>query len=324
MSEERTAPADDAAASPSATSATSTAGYPRQAGRHDLDPCGRAWSSACSQREGRPCRHARSAGHRPAADRARRGDQDGAVRDGRPQDLSLHGALGRGARHRRRRRPRHRQQRRRGRRRRRSARCCRASPARSSRCRRTIPPSRSTASAPTISPATARRWSWRRARSTSTGSSWSRRPDADHTVLAAECGKGTYVRALARDLGRALGCYGHVSALRRTARRPVSAKRTRSGLRLAGSCAGRRRRRTAAWRAAAAGRRRLAVAPGARASAGPMPPASPAARRSCCAAAMPRSCRAGRGVDARRPDRAGRIRTGRAAAAAHLQSRSSG
>ena len=42
-------------------------------------------------------------------------------------------------------------------------------------------------------------------------------PDADHTVLAAECGKGTYVRAIARDLGRALGCYGHVSALRRTA-----------------------------------------------------------------------------------------------------------
>jgi tRNA pseudouridine55 synthase len=40
--------------------------------------------------------------------------------------------------------------------------------------------------------------------------------DADHTVLAAECGKGTYVRALARDIGRALGCYGHVSALRRT------------------------------------------------------------------------------------------------------------
>jgi tRNA pseudouridine55 synthase len=42
-------------------------------------------------------------------------------------------------------------------------------------------------------------------------------PDSDHTVLAAECGKGTYVRALARDLGRALGCFGHVSALRRTA-----------------------------------------------------------------------------------------------------------
>ena len=41
--------------------------------------------------------------------------------------------------------------------------------------------------------------------------------DADHAELAAECGKGTYVRALARDLGRALGCYGHVSALRRLA-----------------------------------------------------------------------------------------------------------
>jgi tRNA pseudouridine55 synthase len=40
--------------------------------------------------------------------------------------------------------------------------------------------------------------------------------DADTAVFAAECGKGTYVRALARDMGRALGCYGHVSALRRT------------------------------------------------------------------------------------------------------------
>ena len=38
----------------------------------------------------------------------------------------------------------------------------------------------------------------------------------DRTVIAAECGKGTYVRAIARDLGRVLGCYGHVSALRRT------------------------------------------------------------------------------------------------------------
>ena len=41
-------------------------------------------------------------------------------------------------------------------------------------------------------------------------------PDQDHCVLEADCGKGTYVRALARDLGRALGCFGHVSALRRT------------------------------------------------------------------------------------------------------------
>lgn len=29
------------------------------------------------------------------------------------------------------------------------------------------------------------------------------------------CGKGTYVRSIARDLGRKLGCFGHVSALRR-------------------------------------------------------------------------------------------------------------
>lgn len=47
-------------------------------------------------------------------------------------------------------------------------------------------------------------------------------PDADHAVLEAECGKGTYVRSLARDIGRALGCYGHVSALRRTAVGPFA------------------------------------------------------------------------------------------------------
>ena len=40
-------------------------------------------------------------------------------------------------------------------------------------------------------------------------------PGPDHAVLAAECGKGTYVRSLARDFGRALGALGHVSALRR-------------------------------------------------------------------------------------------------------------
>ncbi|MGQ3672076.1 tRNA pseudouridine(55) synthase TruB [Xanthobacter sp. TB0136] len=42
------------------------------------------------------------------------------------------------------------------------------------------------------------------------------RPDADHAVLEAECGKGTYVRAIARDLGRMLGAHGHVATLRRT------------------------------------------------------------------------------------------------------------
>jgi tRNA pseudouridine55 synthase len=41
-------------------------------------------------------------------------------------------------------------------------------------------------------------------------------PDADHALFEAECGKGTYVRAIARDLGRRLGCLGHVCELRRT------------------------------------------------------------------------------------------------------------
>jgi tRNA pseudouridine55 synthase len=47
-------------------------------------------------------------------------------------------------------------------------------------------------------------------------------PDPDHSRFHAECGKGTYVRALARDLGRRLGCNGHVSALRRTAVGPFA------------------------------------------------------------------------------------------------------
>lgn len=38
----------------------------------------------------------------------------------------------------------------------------------------------------------------------------------DSAELEAECGKGTYVRAIARDLGRDLGCLGHVAQLRRT------------------------------------------------------------------------------------------------------------
>jgi tRNA pseudouridine55 synthase len=46
--------------------------------------------------------------------------------------------------------------------------------------------------------------------------------DADHAALAAECGKGTYVRSVARDLGRALGALGHVSALRRSRVGPFS------------------------------------------------------------------------------------------------------
>ncbi|MGD0635106.1 MAG: tRNA pseudouridine(55) synthase TruB [Beijerinckiaceae bacterium] len=40
--------------------------------------------------------------------------------------------------------------------------------------------------------------------------------EGDETVFETRCGKGTYVRAIARDLGRELGCFGHVTALRRT------------------------------------------------------------------------------------------------------------
>jgi tRNA pseudouridine55 synthase len=39
--------------------------------------------------------------------------------------------------------------------------------------------------------------------------------DADRTVFEIECGKGTYVRSLARDMGRDLGCFGHIAELRR-------------------------------------------------------------------------------------------------------------
>ncbi len=41
------------------------------------------------------------------------------------------------------------------------------------------------------------------------------RPDKDHAVLEMTCGKGGYVRSIARDLGQVLGCYGHVVKLRR-------------------------------------------------------------------------------------------------------------
>ena len=40
-------------------------------------------------------------------------------------------------------------------------------------------------------------------------------PDEGHVEIEIHCGKGTYVRALARDLALALGACGHVSALRR-------------------------------------------------------------------------------------------------------------
>jgi tRNA pseudouridine55 synthase len=41
------------------------------------------------------------------------------------------------------------------------------------------------------------------------------RPDPDHATFEVVCGRGTYVRALVRDLGEHLSCFGHVVALRR-------------------------------------------------------------------------------------------------------------
>ncbi|TJV06221.1 MAG: tRNA pseudouridine(55) synthase TruB [Mesorhizobium sp.] len=44
----------------------------------------------------------------------------------------------------------------------------------------------------------------------------------DQTVFEVECGKGTYVRSLARDMGRDLGCFGHISELRRVEVEPFT------------------------------------------------------------------------------------------------------
>lgn len=50
------------------------------------------------------------------------------------------------------------------------------------------------------------------------------RPDADHVELEMTCGKGGYVRSIARDLGKALGCHGHVVRLRRIWSGPFDAE----------------------------------------------------------------------------------------------------
>jgi tRNA pseudouridine55 synthase len=47
---------------------------------------------------------------------------------------------------------------------------------------------------------------------------------AGETTFIVRCGKGTYVRSIARDLGRVLGCLGHVTLLRRLRVGPFSEK----------------------------------------------------------------------------------------------------
>jgi len=44
--------------------------------------------------------------------------------------------------------------------------------------------------------------------------------EKDEITLAVHCSKGTYIRTLAQDIGRQLGCGAHVSKLRRTASGP--------------------------------------------------------------------------------------------------------
>lgn len=51
------------------------------------------------------------------------------------------------------------------------------------------------------------------------------RPGPERVVLRMVCGKGGYVRAVARDLGQALGCLGHVETLRRTWSGPFDANK---------------------------------------------------------------------------------------------------
>lgn len=48
--------------------------------------------------------------------------------------------------------------------------------------------------------------------------------ERDRAVFQMVCGKGTYVRAFARDLGRVLGCLGHVGALSRRSVGPFDLK----------------------------------------------------------------------------------------------------
>ena len=52
--------------------------------------------------------------------------------------------------------------------------------------------------------------------------------DSPDVEIEVECGKGTYIRSLAHDLGEALGCGGHLAALERTRVGPFSVDSARS------------------------------------------------------------------------------------------------
>ena len=184
--------------------------HPRQAARHDLDAGRRQSPLALWRRQGRPRRHARSAGDGPPAHRARRGHQDRArsSRTAASATASIWNGVLRppptmpkakssppptSARP----KPK-------------CSRHCPPSPAPSCSARPPSPPSRSTANAPTISPAPARPSNSPPRPVTIESSRWSRTaPERSRFEMA--CEKGTYVRSLARDLAEALGTRGHVT-----------------------------------------------------------------------------------------------------------------
>ncbi len=56
---------------------------------------------------------------------------------------------------------------------------------------------------------------------------------AGHLTISVRCGKGTYIRTLAHDIGRALGCGAHLTALRRVGNGPFTVDEAIDGARLA-------------------------------------------------------------------------------------------
>ena len=195
-------------------SAISTAGWSSTSHRGS-PPIGSSSGPPQHRRQGRACRHARPAGDRGAAGRARRGDQDRVLCDERAQMLSLLACAGASAR---------------------DTDDCEgaivgetgARPGAAAieavlprfigtiaQRRRSFRRSRSPAAAPMSwrAPACRRTLSARPVEIASLR--LIAMPDRDHAEFEAVVGKGTYIRALARDLAAALGTLGHVAALRR-------------------------------------------------------------------------------------------------------------
>ena len=187
----------------------------KPAGLH-VAPRRRSGRQARAAGKGGPRRNARSAGDGRAGGLRRQGDA--ADRTGPAANQIVRGRVSPGPpkRHRRRHGKRDRGRRARAKSRTtRSRRPCRHFAGGFSRSRRAFPPFMSTGTAPTTWPARDKRSSSLRGRSTSIA--WSSMRFAYPEIeLAIDCGSGTYVRSIGRDLGRALGCGAVMSALVRT------------------------------------------------------------------------------------------------------------